>query len=395
MKIGTLLQWFGFSAILLLGLLSQAQQPRQILKGHVRPAVLNGQAKPVGPLAATQRMNLSIVLPLRNQAQLADLLSRLYDPSSPDYHKFLTVAQFVETFGPSAGDYQAVVDYARANGFTVTGRSSNRLVVPVSGTVDQVQKAFNVRMMLYHHPTENRTFFSPDREPSLALSTSIAHIEGLNNFSVPQPTVVRPSAGHAQASESTQGSGPGGSYLGSDMRAAYYGGTALTGAGQTVGLVEFDGYSINDVTSTFDGKATSTTSGTNYVLSYTPQNHGTTYTIPINNVLLDGATGAAASGDDSEEVLDIVQAASMAPGLSQVRAYIGDLDSDILSTIASDDIAQQVSISWLWSPDDPAVDDIFFEEMAAQGQSVFAASGDNGAYASLVSPMSYPAEIHT
>jgi uncharacterized protein YjdB len=75
-----------------------------------------------------------------------------------------------------------------------------------------------------------------------------------------------------------------------------------------------------------------------------------------------------------------------------VRVYIGNVDSDILSAIASDDIAQQVSISWLWSPDDPAVDDIFFEEMAALGQSVFAASGDYGAYDFLVSPLSYPAE---
>ncbi|MGB6745116.1 MAG: Ig-like domain repeat protein, partial [Terracidiphilus sp.] len=104
------------------------------------------------------------------------------------------------------------------------------------------------------------------------------------------------------------------------------------------------------------------------------------YSVPLNNVLLDGATGASASGDDGEEVLDIVQAIGMAPGLSQVRVYIGGNDVDILNAIASEDVAQEVSISWSWSPDDPATDDSFFEECAAQGQSVFAASGDWGEF---------------
>jgi Chitobiase/beta-hexosaminidase C-terminal domain len=156
--------------------------------------------------------------------------------------------------------------------------------------------------------------------------------------------------------------------------------------------MQFDGYAISDVTAAFAGSATASTSGTNYVLSYTPQSGGSTYTIPVNNVLLDGATGAPVMGDDSEQVLDIAQAVSMAPGLSQVRVYIGNLDSDILNAIASENIARQVSISWAWSPDDPDVDDVFFEEMAAQGQSVFAASGDYGAYDFIVASLFFPAE---
>jgi len=329
----------------------------------------------VGALPATQQMRMTMVLQLRNQDQLKALLSDLYNPASPNYRHFLSVDQFAAQFGPTPEDYQAVVQYARSNGFQVTDTPANRLVVPIVGTVAQVEAAFHVTMNQYKHPTENRNFYSPDREPTLAVSVPVAHIAGLNNYSLPRPLAERgtPANGVAPAT----GSGPGYTYLGSDMRAAYYGGTALTGFGQTVGVVEFDGYDLSDVNLTFS-------------------NSGQTYTVPINNVLVDGATGQPVTGDDAEQVLDIVQAIGMAPGLDQVRVYIENAyvsnDATVLNAIAAENIAQEVSISWLWEPDDPQTDDVFFEEMAAQGQSVFVASGDNGAYDENVSPFFYPAE---
>jgi hypothetical protein len=365
------------AAYLVLGLrYGHAQQSLESLNvdtlhGHVRSAVMSGKAAPAGLMAPDARLQLSIVLTLRDQAGLANLLSRLYDPSSPDYHHFLSADQFTEQFGPTAEDYEAVVKFARASGFTVTGTPANRLVVPISGTVAQAENAFNVKMGLYHHPTENRLFFSPDREPSLNLNVPVAHIAGLDNFSIPRPMSTRGNATQDSAVAAT-GSGPDGSFLASDMRAAYYGGGALTGAGQTVGLVEFDGYNPDDVNQTF-------------------ANAGQSASVPVNNVLLDGTTGGSASGDDAEEVIDIVQAVGMAPGLSQVRVYIGANDADILNAIAAEDVARQISISWSWSPDDPATGDVFFEEFAAQGQSVFAASGDWGEYDPYFDNF-YPAE---
>jgi len=352
----------------------QAQPTVQALHHHVRPAVAEGQAAAVGLLSPEQRLNLSIVLPLRNQSELTSLLGRLYDPSSPDYRHFLSVDQFTEQFGPTANDYEAVVSFAQTNGLVVTDSPANRLVVPISGTVEQINKAFNVTMGVYQHPTENRTFFSPDREPSLNLSVPVAHIAGLNNFSLPMP-MIKVLQGVAFPTDVT-GSGPGGSYLGSDMRAAYYGGTTLTGIGQAVGVLEFGGYNLSDVDSTFS-------------------NAGQSYSVPVNNVLLDGATGDP-TNDDSEQVLDIVQAIGMAPGLSQVRVYIGSSDSlddaNIFNAMATENICKQLSVSWEWYPDDPSTDDVFFEEFAAQGQSILIASGDQGAFDVAVSPYLYPAE---
>jgi subtilase family serine protease len=326
-------------------------------------------------MVKSQRMTLAIILPLRNQSELTNLLKQLNDPSSPNYRHFLTVAQFTEQFGPTKQDYQAVVKFARSKGFSVTDTPANRLLVHINGTVSQVNKAFHVAMTSYRHPTENRTFYSPDREPSIDLSVPVTHIAGLNNFSLPRPKFKKAPANFQRNST---GSGPSGAYLGSDMRAAYYGGTALTGSGQAVGLLEFNGYNMSDVTASFAGQPNS---------------------VPIHNVLLDGAS-AGSDGDDGEQVLDIVQAASMAPGMSQIRVYIapgtsqiGVGDVDIFNKMATENIAKQLSCSWGWNPDDTAQLDPIFQEFAAQGQNLFVASGDAGAYTgSNSTDNSYPAE---
>ena len=367
----------GAALFVLFAIAAQAQQPLQALHDHVRPAVASGQAAPVGFLPSTQRLNLAIMLPLRNQPDLTSLLGRLYDPSSPDYHQFLSVAQFREQFGPTEQDYQAVVAFAQANGLTVTDTPQNRLLVDVNGSVAQIEKAFHVKMAVYLHPKESRTFYSPDREPSLDLSVPVSHIAGLNNYSIPRPMLKRASTAQ-QMVQSNVGSGPGGQYLGSDMRAAYYGGTALTGTGQAVGILEFDGYTMSDVTGTFAGHS---------------------YTVPITNVLIDGAS-AASDGSDGEQVLDIVQAIAMAPGLSQVRVYIAPIttnigvgDVDIFNKMATENIAKQLSCSWGWTPADTSANDPIFQEFAAQGQNLFVASGDAGAYTgSNATDYSYPAE---
>ena len=354
---------------------AQAKKAAQVLHNHVRPAVANGRAARLGPMPNNQRLRLAIMLPLRNQSELTDLLKRLYDRSSPDYRHFLNVGQFTERFGATKSDYQAVVKFARSKGFTVTNLPANRMLVHLEGTVSQINKAFHVGMTSYRHPTENRTFYSPDREPSLDLSVTVAHIAGMNNFSLPQPKFKRAPPNFRR---NAVGSGPGGAYLGGDMRAAYYGGTTLTGSGQAVGLLEFDGYNMSDVTASFAGQSNP---------------------VPIHNVLLDGAT-AGSDGDDGEQVLDIVQAASMAPGLSQVRVYIapgnsqiGVGDVDVFNQMATENIAKQLSCSWGWSPDDTTALDPIFQEFAAQGQNLFVASGDAGAYTgSNATDNSYPAE---
>lgn len=352
---------------------SFSQQNPQSFHGQVVPAIANGQIRPIHAMGSRQQIHFSAVLPLRNAAQLDELLSRVYDPGSPDYRRFLTVEEFTERFGPTELEYQSAVDYFVANGFTVDRRPANRVVIPLSGTVDQVERTLHVRMNVYQHPTEDRTFFSPDRAPSMQPPVAILGVAGLDDYSLPKPMVVKGEGAKAAISSSmAQGSGPQTSYLGSDMRAAYYGGNTLTGSGQTVALFQMDGYFKSDVDLTFESI-------------------GQSYSVPIVNVLMDGVDGNPAQTDDAEEVLDIVQTISMAPGLDQVRVYIGRYPVSVLNAIASDGVARQVSISWGWTSPDRTLEEQAFKEMAAQGQNVFAASGDYGAYAPAYQ-FAYPSE---
>jgi subtilase family serine protease len=176
-------------AILLLLFTTRAQVVgRQVLRIEL-PAVATN-SPPVGRLPGTTNLDLAIGLPLRNQAALARLLQQLYDPASVNYHHFLTPEQFAARFGPTEKDYQAVIAYAEANGFKVTGTHPNRTILDVRGSVDIIEKALHVTMRTYHHPTETRTFYAPDAQPTLDLTVPILGISGLNNYSLPRPRVI-------------------------------------------------------------------------------------------------------------------------------------------------------------------------------------------------------------
>ncbi|HTX40507.1 MAG TPA: protease pro-enzyme activation domain-containing protein, partial [Acidobacteriaceae bacterium] len=223
-------------------------QTQTLLTHHVRPAVASGQAKAVGILPANQSLRLVLTLPLRNQTQLDDLLQDLYNPDSPSYHQFLTVDQFTAQFGPTENDYDTVIAFAQSYGLTVVATSRNRLNVDISGTVAQIDAAFHINLRTYQHPTENRIFYAPDREPTVDLPFQLWHISGLDNYSIPHPAgLTRRPASSGEKSGATTGSGPSASFLGSDMRAAYYGSTTLTGSGQSLGLLEYAGTDLADL----------------------------------------------------------------------------------------------------------------------------------------------------
>ncbi|MGD1019943.1 MAG: PKD domain-containing protein [Verrucomicrobiia bacterium] len=331
--------------------------------------------QPVDRLPGTNRLYLAIGLPLRNQDALDSLLRQIYDPASPNYRHYLKPGQFTELFGPTPRDYQAVIDFARSHGFTVAATHPNRVLLDVNASVADIERAFHVTMRVYRHPTEARTFYAPDTEPSVDLGVPILDISGLDNYVVPHPMSLKPTPVNQRTNaQPADGSGPGGAYIGSDFRAAYVPGVSLTGTGQTVGLLEFDGYYANDIT------------------SYETQ--AGLPSITLMNVLLDGFRGRPGANDD-EVSLDIEMAIAMAPGLSKVIVYEAGprgVPNDVLSRMVTDNLAQQLSSSWTWSGGVNATTDQLFQEMAAQGQSFFQSSGDTGAYSGSISLANYPAD---
>jgi PKD repeat protein len=327
----------------------------QLLSGHVPKAAKNLPS--IARLDSTNRMNLAIGLPLRNQEALTNLLQDIYNPASPNYRHYLTSEQFTKRFGPTEQDYQALIAFVRANGFRVTAAHSNRVVLDVEASVADVGKALHVHMQVYRHPKEARTFFASDVEPSLDLAVPVLHISGLDNFNLPHAKNRAPDAAAASGKVvGKAGSGPSGSYMGSDFRAAYVPGVSLTGTGQSIGLLEFDGYYQRDI-GAYESKAGLPS-------------------VPLQNVLLDGFRGTP-GGNNIEVALDIELAISMAPGLSGVTIYEGNLGDSILGQMASDNSARQISCSWDFPID--STSELLFQEFAAQGQSFFNASGDSDA----------------
>ena len=351
------------------------------LKDHVPNVVKQGNAQLRAHMPGDETINLSLGLPLRNRAALSNLLEQIYDPKSPNFHHYLSSQEFTEHFGPTEEDYNAVIAFAHKNGFKVTKTHANRMLLNISGHAADVEKTFDVKLNEYQHPTESREFFSADREPSVPASLKIQDVSGLENYRRPhthfhlkpeQATTTAPAKNSsakaaAQTGAPNAGSGPGGNYIGDDFRSAYAPGTTLTGAGQTIALVQFDGYLASDIIAyeTLTGRPN----------------------VPLQNILIDGFSGLPTSNNGGGEVevsLDIEMVISMAPGLSKVILYEGSPfnfnPNDVLNQIAVDNSARQISSSWGWNGGPDLTTDQIFQQMAAQGQTYFNATGDSDAF---------------
>ena len=343
---------------------------------------------PVGRLNSGARLDLAIGLPLRNREQLTNLLEDIYNPSSPNFRHFLTVDEFKASFGPSAEDYQSVIDFAKAHHLTVTHTHTNRTLVDINGSVTDIENAFHIHLQTFQHPKENRIFFAPDVEPSLDLETPVLAISGLDNYVKPHPLIhpnIRPLGGGGGGGGGGTGGGP---FDGFDYLDAYCPGVVQDGSGQSLGLFELFGFNSMDIT------------------DYEDENSISPY-VNVQAVLIDGASGSDNVDYSSQcgyldyafEVTgDIEMAISMAPGLSSVLVYEGPTPqdepplgssyiqdatttaqiNDVFNRMATDNLARQLSCSYGMDINLSTVQ--IFQQYAAQGQSLFVASGDFGAY---------------
>lgn len=341
-----------FAAIFAVGFLQAA--PRQVLHNHVPQAVK--ESRRMGSLAQTARLDLAIGLPLRNADELDRFIQQVSDPQSPNYRHYLSSEAFTEKFGPSQEDYDKLTAFLQANGLTVSGTHANRMILDVSGLVSAIEKTLHVNMGLYVHAARGQ-FIAPDHDPWLDVDVEVLNITGLDTFVVPKPMSVKTTP-MTSTGPFVSGSGPAGLFLGNDFRAAYAPGVTLTGAGETIGLFEVDGFFASDMTA-------------NFKQAGLPP-------VPVETVLMNGFDGSPGVAN-LEVILDIMMAAYMAPG-AQIIVYEGFNWNDILNRMATDNTAKQLSCSWLFSTN--ATTEQIFKQMIAQGQSFLQASGDRGAYLS-------------
>jgi hypothetical protein len=360
----------------LLATSSRAADERQTLGGHVPEAVAGLQ--PVGRLDGSQRLKLAIGLGSRDKPGLDRFIQDLYDPASPNYRHYLTPGQFTKRFGPTQKDYQAVMDYAKSSHLNVTRQYSNRVVLDVEGAVTDIEKALHLTLRTYLHPSGTRTFYGPDAEPSFALGVPIQHIGGLDNYTPPHPKHTHRSINR---NATPKGSAPDGvSLWGNDFRDAYVPGTSLTGTGQNLGLLEFEGYYSEDITDYENA------------IGMSPNNRPQLVIVP-----LDGGATPGDGGDNGEECsIDIEMAVAMAPGLSSIYIFEnGSTNSgngpfdDIFESMVTYTNILQFSCSWGGNTLQDPTSEVLFKQMAAQGQSFYNASGDMGAF---VGPVAFPSD---
>jgi hypothetical protein len=333
------------------------QNGSQQLSGYLNAPILN--APVVGPVPASQVVSLAIGLPAQNPDAMKQAAHDVADPASPSFRKYLTPSQFAATYGAPQVDYQAVVNWAQTHGLTVTATYPNRLLVDVSGTAAQIEQALYIGLDQRLRP-DGSTFYALDRDPSIDLAVTLLWISGLDNRVLAVPGA---------------GSGFGGSYNSANLHAAYASCTSATGAGQTVGLLELDGYTAADISAyecQLGGAKCSSGVVTSTVPTVTPVPPAGQAALPPTTV-----------GGSREVTIDIDMAIGTAPGLAQVWVFeapnngsAATTDNILAQMAATQPLANQLSSSWFTGTDANTQPAIY--ALVLQGQTFLEAGGDQG-----------------
>jgi kumamolisin len=362
-------------------------------------------------------MTVEVALAPQNQAGLNSALQAIYTKGSSQYHQFLAAGQFDARYAPSAAERASVASYLGSEGLTVASTNSPFLL-SVTGSSAKITAAFHTSLSNYVDPRGIRYF---QNSRTLQVPTSIVRdiqgVVGLTNTVREHPGIVKPltgkrAAGSSGASASCQtgyptkaqffanlnngtpfpfgyGGGPGCTGLTPSQTNSVYGAPAPSPATQgsrvNAAVFELSAYLPSDI---------STWATTFYGPGYSPS---------LSNINVDGGPldPACPVGDtcqpasrgyagDVEVVADIENTLAVAKD-SHVIVYnapndnTGQTELDEYATIANQDIADTVSSSWGMCENDTAAglvqaENTIFEQMAFQGQSMFSASGDSGAF---------------
>ncbi len=362
-------------------------------------------ASVVGPTNGAQRITVDVSLLPRDRAALDAFVAAVSTPGSPRFRHYLAPGQFAPTFGPTQSAIGAVRAWLSARGLQLGATTPDGLLVPVTGTADQLATAFGVSLVDTHLPNGRVARFAQTApsvpaalapfvqgvvgfstvgqvQPQLGPATSSSRRPGPATSAAPRlrpapPGSPAPHVGTAPATSAAPRVGPvpcaaasqTGGYT-ADQLAATYGisglyGAGLTGAGQTIGLYELEPFHPADIAA--------------YEACYGLSN-------PVSDVAVDGG---ASGGQRGEAALDIEDALGLAPGAA-IKVFSGPAGSaaaalDTYSAMVNDPTVKVISTSWglcepemATNPGQQAAEAFLFSEAAANGQTVVAASGDSG-----------------
>jgi subtilase family serine protease len=362
---------------------------------------------------SSSTMTVDVVLAPSNQSQLSELLANTYNPQSASYQQWLGQGEFYSQFAPSSATVSAVTDYLQSTGLTVQPGASPFLL-SVTGPSSVITAAFNTTLRNYVTP-KGVTYFS--NASAVQLPTSVASavlgVVGLSNTVRLQSQVMLWNKNHKHINPPCEtpyvtsaqlfalvndgtgfpygyGGGPGCAGLTPSQTNSIYGapnvGPYGQGKGATLAVFELSAYLHSDID------------------TWAQQFYGPGYNPPLVDITILGGplSPICPTGDqcppsfngysgDIEVDADIEMSLIIAPAMKQLLVYnapndfTGQTELAEYTKIASDDKADVISSSWGVCENDVTAgyvlaENLVFEQMALQGQSMFGAAGDTGAF---------------
>ncbi len=346
----------------------------KIAQSHLQ---LNGAAD-LGALnedQALDRMILVLNMAPEQHHQVATLLDSQQAKGSPNYHHWLTPEQYGQQFGPAAEDVAQISVWLQQQGFTIGKVAKSGMWIEFSGTVGTVNRAFATQMRRYQVNGETHVANATDISIPSVLAPLVKGVPLHDFFSKPtlirareRPDITNPAGAHAIT--------PGDFATIYDLAPLYK--SSLNGTGQTIAIVGRSDVYLSDVAA-----------------------FQKIFGLPANvpNIIDNGADpGVVPDGDGAEASLDVEWSGAVAPGatIDLVASWnTGTTDGVALSAtyIVNENLAQIVNASFSNCETDlgtagNAFWNNLWQQAAAQGMSVFVASGDFGSTdASLIPKM--------
>ncbi len=387
----------GFTSALLLAQISvatalAAQAPARLIStavdasrvqvlAHHHPLWAN-PANDLGPLPPAQQIeSLTLVLnrPAAQQAAFEQFLAGQQNPASPDYHHWLTPSEVGQRFGPSNADIATLTGWLQSQGLHVNWVAPSKAFIGFGGAAADVSRAFGTSLHLYRVNGVQRMSVASNPTIPAAVAPAIRAVQGL--YSIAEQPQHLASTKRMDAPDLTTTSGahfisPG------DFAAIYDLPNGLTGAGQTIGIVgraRVDSADLDNFKSVL---------GVNFAnptvvvpTAFGGADPGPAYTSPPpSNVSV---------ADQGEATLDVLRAASTAPGanllLVVATADSGGIEADAQYLVNTTPVpAHVLNISFGdceldAGPSGVSFWNTLFQQAAAEGISTFVSSGDSGA----------------
>ncbi len=336
-------------------------------------ATLLSRATRVGPHAPKATVRLTLGLTLNHVAKLKSFLEQVQNPHSDVYHQWLTPREFTANYGPNASDVAAVVKFLETQNIAVTDISANRMLIHTRATTRAYENAFGIQINDYK--LDGRRFYSTADSPRLprALAPLVANVLGLDHgrqlhphsyFGVPGAAVRDLDAHQAPAPSLTN--------LNPLQIATAYNVPDIT-----------DGSHGADV-----GIAIVTANSPDVAGNRNYSDFWSAFGLPDHEINVINVGGSPDPGGQGETTLDIEYSGAMGPGAT-LNVYVAanaqfDTFTDAYNQSVVDNISEVMSTSWgLYESGSGGslieTDEQIFMEGAAQGMTMFAAAGDDGA----------------